>query len=296
MLGLTSGAIIIVHATYVAYCGGDHFEYRPLDVYFPLLAILLFEGARFVARRWHQGAALLWGAASCAAVVLVPVVSHLDFPPEDHRGFPGASTRLDGTQDLVDLRRHPLLAQLPGAAAYIASYNDSVRFMSRHFVGLRQEEHRLFLASVEPEGKRLGEMVQRGSLARETYIAIPCVGAIPYFSNLRTLDMFGLTDREVARQKMPPSDQRLMAHDKRASLSYLQSSGVDVIALTPHVLINKPSDINDVLRFARQRGPGGSVYISSHPAIEGFYFYGALLKPPASLPHLAALDLRPAWE
>ncbi len=295
MLALAAAAIVVAHATYVAYCGGDHFEYRPLDVYFPFMAILLFEGARYVARRWHQAAAFLWGAAACAAVALVPAVSHLDFPPEYHTGFPGASARLDGTQDLVDLRRHSMLAQLPGMAGYIASYNQAVRLMSSHFVGLRQEEHRLFLASVEPEGRRLGELVQWGSLARDTYVAMPCVGAIPYFSNLRTLDTLGLTDREIAHQKMPPSAQRVMAHDKHASLNYLQSSGVDVVSLTPHLLY-QPSEIAGLRSFARQRGPRAGIYISPQPVVDGLYFYGMLLKPAVDVPHLAALDLRPAWQ
>ncbi len=50
--------VIVVHGAYVARVGGDHFEYRPLDFYWPLLAVaaavgLAHAGARLAA--WVSG-------------------------------------------------------------------------------------------------------------------------------------------------------------------------------------------------------------------------------------------------
>lgn len=68
-------------------------------------------------------------------------------------------------------------------------------------------------------------------------IALHAVGAIPYYSGLRTLDMFGLTDREVARTGIvaPPSYTR-PGHRRFASLELLQKRGVNLVLGAPTVL------------------------------------------------------------
>ena len=48
---------IVVHGAYLSRIGGDHFEYRPLDFYWPLLAVaaavgLAHVGARLAAKIW----------------------------------------------------------------------------------------------------------------------------------------------------------------------------------------------------------------------------------------------------
>ena len=35
---------IVLHMAYISWIGGDHFEYRPLDFYWPLLAVPAAEG------------------------------------------------------------------------------------------------------------------------------------------------------------------------------------------------------------------------------------------------------------
>lgn len=40
--------LIVVHMNYLARIGGDHFEYRPLDFYWPLLAVAVAEGLLFL--------------------------------------------------------------------------------------------------------------------------------------------------------------------------------------------------------------------------------------------------------
>jgi len=290
------GVVVISHALYVAYCGGDHFEYRPLDVYFPLLAVLLYDGLVFAAQRFGAGLALTWAGACCTAVAILPILTHVDFPAEYVPGFPGGYPRADGNRDLIDLRRHPWLAAVPGASAYLQSYDAAFQVLSLHFVGLRQEEHRQFLATVEPEGRLLGRMVGEGLLPRDAFIAIPCVGAIPYFSNLRTLDELGLTDKVVARQPMPPTAERAMAHDKTASNDYLEATGVDLAApwMEPHILTGNPAEVENWRSLAREAGPDSKLYISK-PVLGGYHLIGVMLKPGAAS-RFPALEMRPAWE
>ena len=65
--------------------------------------------------------------------------------------------------------------------------------MSTQFVAIRQEEHKLFLATVVPEGRRLRAMIDQGELPADLYVAMDCVGAIPYYGNVHTLDRLGLS-------------------------------------------------------------------------------------------------------
>lgn len=290
-------AMIIPHAVYVAYCGGDHFEYRPIDLYFPLLAILLYDGVAAIAAGWKRPAlAAIWGGLCCALVLVIPVLTHWDFPDDYRPGFPGGEGRADGNQELIVLAWHTRVAAVPGAAAYIAWYNDGFRNLSEHFVGLRAEEHRLFLSTVEPEGKRLAHMISAGILPRDTFIAIPCVGAIPYFSDLRTLDVLGLTDRHVARQRAPAAGERMMAHDKAASVDYLVERGVDVIAPYVHLLTHDAAVLADLRDDARDMGPLFFPLYISPPLEDGQQFIGVIKKPPAAVQaRFPALHLTPAW-
>src|SRR5262249_7077247 len=157
--------------------------------------VLLCDGLRRLADEWGRPAlAMAWAAAACVAVVVLPLLTDLDFPAGYRPGFPGVEARADGNRDLVGLRVHPVVASIPGVRRYVGWYDRNFRTMSQHFVGLRQEEHRLFLGTVEPEGRMLARMIATGMLPSDTFVALPCVGAIPYLSNLRTLDIHGLTE------------------------------------------------------------------------------------------------------
>jgi arabinofuranosyltransferase len=291
------GATIVPHALYVAYCGGDHFEYRPLDLYLPLLAILLYDGLAYIAVDWHRPAlAAVWGIAGCVAVVGVPLLTHLQFPTSYRPGFPGGHARDDDNADLADLRPYPWLTAIPGAGSYLGWYNHNYMTLSKHFIGLRQEEHDLFLRSVAPEGQLLGEMVSKGLLPRDTYVAIPCVGAIPYFSQLRTLDTHGLTDREIARKAMAPKEQRMMAHAKKASFAEVMARKVDIMAPSVHLILQNDDQLAEVEEWSRKIGGELPVYISA-PVAPEHYLFGVMPSPPDVLRlRFPQLQLRPAWK
>jgi hypothetical protein len=79
-------------------------------------------------------------------------------------------------------------------------------------------------------GKRLGEEL-RGTNA---ILAMDAVGAIPYYSRIETVDLWGLNDRYVARHgdRLAESYRR-PSHSRRAPLSYLRKRGVNLIVGHP---------------------------------------------------------------
>lgn len=206
---LLFAAAVVPHAIYVASIGGDHFEYRPLDAYFPFLFLLAGEGLRRLPLR------AAWTLALLFVLSWLPTRSHVEFVKDYWPGFPGQ--RPD----------HPVAGKFLEPFTPLGRlHRDLLRETTSRFVGIRQEEHRMFLATVEDQGRYLRSIVDAGLLPGDTHIATSCVGAIPYRSDLRTLDKLGLTDKVVARSK--PSEWRILAHDKHATLDYARSIGVDL--------------------------------------------------------------------
>lgn len=239
---LVYAAVVIPHALYVARIGGDHFEYRPLDLYFPLLFLLIGDGVREARDRIAGGAgpgrrrALRVVAASGLAVLLVlglvwiPWQSHRQFPDHFIPGFPGMRTGRTLSAGYLDPANDPIL-RLPGLRAIGRTHRDLLRTTTSRLVGTRAEEHRLFLGTAAATGRALHGYVERGLLPADTHIAISAVGVIPYLSELRTLDRLGLTDPVVARSA--PNELRILAHDRHATLEYAARIGVDLWAEDP---------------------------------------------------------------
>ncbi|MBW2420265.1 MAG: hypothetical protein JRH19_17125 [Deltaproteobacteria bacterium] len=247
---LVFGLAVAPHAIYVMSIGGDHFEYRPLDLYFPLLLLLVADGARELAGDRKRNVLVAgYLAAVCFGLVAIPWQSHREFPAGYHAGFPAFA---GVTPEQFGSASRGIAFWLPGQDWLQEQWQGRIWRLSRHFVGLRQEEHAAFLASVREEGLALHQAVELGSLRDDTHIALDSVGAIPYLSGLRTLDRLGLTDRNVARQA---STVKLMAHAKRATFGYARSRGVDFWAADRVHLSFSPEDPN-LERAARGCGRG----------------------------------------
>jgi hypothetical protein len=67
-------------------------------------------------------------------------------------------------------------------------------------------------------------------------LALHAVGAIPYYSGLRTVDMYGLTDRDIARHGMPaPPTYMRPGHRRQATVEQLRQRGVNLIVAHPTI-------------------------------------------------------------
>ncbi len=89
-----------------------------------------------------------------------------------------------------------------------------------------------------PDGDfaRLGRALARDLAGLDLRLAMHPVGAIPYYSRLETVDMWGLTDPWVARHGNPvPPDFHRPGHRRHAPLSYLRRRGVHLILGHPLV-------------------------------------------------------------
>ena len=233
---LVFGAVIIPHAVYVASIGGDHFEYRPLDLYFPLAYLLLFDGVRHLARSPRSTGWTIAGVAVVAiGIVELPYRSNAQFVETYVHGYPGMRIgKTASAEEFLDpgrsaFYRWPLLRKLA------EEHRELIRETTKHFVGIRQEEHALFLGTVIPEARRLQNLIARGVIPPDTYDAMDIVGAIPYYTNLRVLDRLGLTDATVAHS---PFVRELAAHGKRATWDDARERGVDLWADNPvHLLL-----------------------------------------------------------
>jgi len=167
-------------------------------------------------------------------LTLIPWESHRQFVRIYRPGFPGGELKDEPTaRTFLSPDRDPLL-RLPGVRQLALAHRDLTRWMTLHFVAIRQEEHKMFLATAIKEGMNLRQLRERGMLPADTYIAVDCVGAIPYYSELRTLDRLGLTDAHVAHS---PMLREIMAHGKSATLEYGRERGVDLWSIDPVHLI-----------------------------------------------------------
>ena len=236
---------------YVISIGGDHFEYRPLDLIFPyafgLMALGLQRGLR--GRGWVVGALVALVSVGLWSLPRATASSH----PNSYRpGFPG----LDDSQEA---RQFPQQAswspyRLPLLAFMAGWHRELLQYTSSHFVGLRQEEHRSFFELVQGNGLELKRLIDSGSLPANMHIAIDCVGAIPYHSDLQVMDRLGLTDAEIARS--PFARAQLSAHGKYATPNHAQKQQVDFWALHPTILVWDAEDptFQGLLSSSREAG------------------------------------------
>src|SRR5262249_9025940 len=137
---------------YVATIGGDHFEYRPLDVLFPLAFLVLAEAfASLAVTPGGRIAGVVAAGVVLYALTALPLRSHREFPDHYITGFPGSMFSADYQVAYLAPDRDPVL-RLPGLRRLALQYQRWMRFVTSHFVGIRQEEHRYFLALAIAQG------------------------------------------------------------------------------------------------------------------------------------------------
>jgi hypothetical protein len=76
----------------------------------------------------------------------------------------------------------------------------------------------------------IGDALRTELAGTDPLVALQPVGAIPYYSELRTVDQLGLNDPEVAAHglRADPGHPR-PGHQRRASLEYLERRGVNFV-------------------------------------------------------------------
>ena len=247
--------IVAVHMLFLARLGGDYFEFRPLDLYWPLLAVPAAEGIarlgawiadklRYIRTnirggvfRFHLSADSaqahfanpLW-ARLCTLLLFVPALFYASAMQwvllfELNSGKHEWTAHID-----LDERNAGWLLAAPGMKALTAVSND-LREAMLHLnrVALRFAYHR------ERADRHINryqpyENMERGIIPDDAVMAYGAVGIIPYYlSELTIVDMHGLTDAAIARAPSSHSNrERKIAHDRHPPPGYLEERGVNI--------------------------------------------------------------------
>lgn len=231
-------AIVVPHALYLLRIGGDHFEFRPLDLHVALLAVPAAHGLLLLA----QGAAALWRARDAARqhawTRRIAVVAAV--PALLYTHAMGVFSRLAAEDEVrptiwsklrVDASAVPSIAFVPGAGDLCAVLNH-VRSRLRAGVAESAVIHRAF-GREQIAAFRAYESLPDGALPPDAVAAATTVGIMPfYLRELTVIDTLGLTDATVAHTPATRSnDERVLAHDRSPPAGYLRRRGVDILPL-----------------------------------------------------------------
>ena len=240
--------LIVVHMAYVMRIGGDHFEYRPLDFYWPLLALPAAEGiarvgaqlAAFDWRRWLFPSAPGWwrGTRPWAFVLFVFTIFYTS-AIQAALLFEGAAIREFVFRLHVELddENAGWLLAAPGMSALVAISNDLRRQSREHFVGSPSAEHREFANRGLRWWSPYANMARRGRdsagyavLPDDAVTARPDIGVPSYYlPDVKVIDTRGLTDATVARNPVDkPNSRRIIAHDRLPPPGYLEERNVNI--------------------------------------------------------------------
>lgn len=211
--GMTSMIPLATVAGHLAYytfvIGGDHFEYR---VYSHLIPLLFVSGAWFATRLARSGA-----AASTLLAMLV--ICSWPIPWMHWAATKDLATREQTTRLTISLaRRFP-----EPVRSIVAVWDDTQSWLTAHFIGLRHQEHKVFLEAQErrcptrEEGERI-PWSDRDVLV-EGVVGVPG-WTLP---NVAVIDSFGLNDRTIARRPVVArsNESRRMAHDRTPPPGYV---------------------------------------------------------------------------
>lgn len=230
--------VIVPHALYILVVGGDHFEFRPLDFYWPLLAVgaadtlgglglwLRLRARR--ARAWQaRGMSVLAWSAALGTLVIYSTVLQLaqlvvEYPRRNKRDL------LPEPPPELTLAGFPAGEVLPFFDTLLRAYQGSMTSLTGHAIAVPWVEHRGFQATLlrlyGPYGRE-----DRGRFPEGTIMAHSWMGIMPYhLSEVTFIDRLGLTDRTVARHGRPANARRTMAHDRSPPPGYLEKRGVNV--------------------------------------------------------------------
>lgn len=88
----------------------------------------------------------------------------------------------------------------------------------------RSAKHELW----EWNGQVVGLVLKRGFAARQPLLAVTAAGAVPYWSELPALDLFGLNDHHIARTRPPGWGEGMLGHEV-GDAAYVLSRQPDLI-------------------------------------------------------------------
>ena len=253
--------IVAAHMLYLAHIGGDHFEFRPLDFYWPLLAVPAAEGiarlggwtadklrhirinARKRAFRIRLSAvstqphstnpmrARLW-----TLLLFVPTLFYANAMQWTLLFEADKIDRHTTTHIELSHQNAGWLLGAPGMKALVAVSNDlRGDLILSHGVGMRFGDHRGF-SDGWIKGYQPYEHMERGIIPNDAVQAFGPEGISSYYlSELTAITRSGLADATIARNpsKHKTNSERSIAHDRQVPRGYLEERGVNIYIKAP---------------------------------------------------------------
>ena len=221
---------ISTHLAYVMRIGGDHFEYRPLDFYWPLLAVPASVGIVWLGDRVRNCFRRPTGR-SIPGTTLALFFAVVFYASVLQNSYLYTLARLN--RPILNIA-FGLSGSVPGIQPLDAIINDLLRDSMQQFVGTRAMYHRRFAAQRIRDWSSY-EHMDRDVLPDDARMAMAAIGIPPYYVPALTIvDIYGLTDAKVARHPVETENRyRLMAHDRRPPPGYLDERGVNFTILPP---------------------------------------------------------------
>ena len=292
---------ILPHASYMVQIGGDHFEYRPLDFYWPLLAVPASAGIVWLggaiavrARRFRpfaQGvrarriSTFAWrraiaSSSAWALLLFVPIVIYSNGmqgvllyresttgPPSLPRSSPG-----------FDIESVGWLLAVPGVPVLVRVSKVLHSHLVIRSVALTVTRHDRYATNRRSKYQPF-ERAWRGALPDDAVMIIGGEGIFSYYlPDLAVIGEFGLTDRTIARNPIKRISDRVLVHERIAPPGYLEERGVNI-----HIYRPRPSaaEALEQASYTVQVGPDLWMPFDTHDhewASANFAEYGLLTR------------------
>ena len=232
---------VAAHMAYLLPIGGDHFEYRPLDFYWPLLAVPAAEGIALLGSGISTGLRRLprvprWTASggTYTIALFLPVL----FYANAIQGFllfeySGIRAQTGAAYAELNEENAGWLLAAPGMPVLVAISNDMRRQSARQMVAGRATVHRE-VANARTQSWKPYLQMERGFLPDDALMVGGGLGKFYFLPDLKVIDQWGLTDATVARTPVTHSNlERRMAHDRQPPPEYLKQQGVNLTIFPP---------------------------------------------------------------
>ena len=248
---------------YLFEIGGDHFEYRPMDFYWPLLAVAAADGLARLGGRLSgvlssgSGRLRLVGPRTLAVALFAPVVFYAS-AIQMVLLFKGPEMPIPereiSPQVVLDESNAAWLLAAPAMPALVGISNDLRTISNQHLIGQRVHQHHGF-AIREIRRWKPYEDADRDTIPADAVMPRGAIGILPYYlPDLTVIDLVGLTDATVARNPVTHSaSRRLVAHDRAPPPGYLQGRSVNLIVYNATASEAEALDRAD---YGVQVGPG----------------------------------------
>ncbi len=233
---------VFAHMAYLLPIGGDHFEYRPLDFYWPLLALpaaeaiaLLGAKAADSLRQLPRRPAWRIGGGVFTIAFFLPILFYAN-AIQAVLLFEGAAIRehISHSQIELDKENAGWLLAAPAMTALAAVSNDLRRQSGTHWVAMRFAVHRNIASTILALTWEPYEEMESGSIPDDALESSTGLGKYYFVPDLKVIDAHGLTDATVARTPVArPNALRVIGHDRQPPPEYLKRRGVNIQIYSP---------------------------------------------------------------